>query len=117
MTTTPRPVALARQGSNHLQITWNDGRVGSIPWSRLRENCPCALCNEDRHRITAPVAKPSHTGLSLTVLQEKDIPRGNALIPRAITPVGNYAYNISWNDGHDTGIYTFELLHSLSDWV
>jgi DUF971 family protein len=28
-------------------------------------------------------------------------------------PVGNYAYSISFSDGHDTGIFTLELLRSL----
>ena len=31
-----------------------------------------------------------------------------ALAPVAITPVGHYAYKITWSDGHDSGIYTFE---------
>ena len=28
-------------------------------------------------------------------------------------PVGNYAYSIAFSDGHDTGIFTMELLHDL----
>ena len=28
-------------------------------------------------------------------------------------PVGNYAYSIEFNDGHDTGIFPFELLRAL----
>jgi DUF971 family protein len=27
-----------------------------------------------------------------------------------MTPVGQYAYNIAFTDGHDTGIYPFDLL-------
>jgi DUF971 family protein len=30
-----------------------------------------------------------------------------------MTPVGYYAYKITWNDGHDTGIYTLENLRQL----
>jgi DUF971 family protein len=30
-------------------------------------------------------------------------------------PVGNYAYTIAFSDGHDTGIYTFELLRELGE--
>jgi DUF971 family protein len=36
--------------------------------------------------------------------------------PLAITgmqPMGNYAYSISFSDGHDTGIFSFELLRAL----
>jgi DUF971 family protein len=31
----------------------------------------------------------------------------------AMQPVGNYAYSIDFSDGHDTGIYTLELLRRL----
>ncbi len=31
----------------------------------------------------------------------------------ALKPVGNYAYAIDFSDGHDTGIYTLELLRAL----
>ena len=30
-------------------------------------------------------------------------------------PVGNYAYTIAFSDGHDTGIYSFELLRELGE--
>jgi ATP-binding protein involved in chromosome partitioning len=32
-----------------------------------------------------------------------------------ITSVGNYAITINWNDGHSTGIYSFELLRALGE--
>jgi ATP-binding protein involved in chromosome partitioning len=35
--------------------------------------------------------------------------------PRTITSVGNYAVTINWNDGHSTGIYSFELLRALGE--
>lgn len=113
MTMIYRPQALAQHDANHVKITWNDGKLGYIAWSKLRNACPCAACNEDRHRITAPLVKPTSTGLSLTVL--KETPKGDPK-PKAVTPLGNYAYKIVWNDGHDTGIYTFEFLHSLCSW-
>jgi DUF971 family protein len=111
-----RPTALAKLGEDRLQITWNDGHIGTIAWTKLREACPCASCNEDRHRIFEPVAKPSNEGLSLRVLQEKEIPKHGPVKPTALTPVGNYAYKIVWSDGHDTGLFTFEFLHSLCEW-
>ena len=36
--------------------------------------------------------------------------------PSSVTgmrPVGNYAYNIAFNDGHDTGIFTLDFLREL----
>jgi ATP-binding protein involved in chromosome partitioning len=37
------------------------------------------------------------------------------ITPRAISSVGNYAITISWNDGHSTGIYSFEHLRALGE--
>jgi ATP-binding protein involved in chromosome partitioning len=37
--------------------------------------------------------------------------------PRTITSVGNYAITINWNDGHSTGIYSFEYLRALGERV
>jgi DUF971 family protein len=100
-----RPTNLDKLGDDRLQIIWSDGRAGTIPWARLREVCPCALCHDERQRPPNP----------LRVLSEKEIPRG-PLKPTAMLPVGNYAYKVVWNDGHDTGIFPFDLLHSLCDW-
>ena len=33
--------------------------------------------------------------------------------PVSLTPVGHYAYKITWSDGHDTGIFTLEHLREL----
>jgi DUF971 family protein len=30
-------------------------------------------------------------------------------------PIGHYAYQIVWNDGHDTGIYPVEQLRKLGE--
>lgn len=32
---------------------------------------------------------------------------------RSLTPVGNYAIQATWNDGHDSGIYTWDMLRTL----
>ena len=33
--------------------------------------------------------------------------------PVRIEPVGRYALQITWTDGHDTGLFTFERLREL----
>ncbi len=33
--------------------------------------------------------------------------------PLSVSLVGSYAIKIGWSDGHDTGIYTYEYLHSI----
>jgi len=100
-----RPRSLVRHGDDYLRIVWNDGRVGLIPWLLLREVCPCAVCREERTQPPNP----------LRVLKDSEIPRG-PLRPTALKPVGNYAYQVAWNDGHDTGIFPFEMLYSLCEW-
>lgn len=97
-----RPTALKKYGDDHLQITWNDGLVGQIPWQTLREQCPCAICRDERQQPSNP----------LRVLKESEIPQG-PLKASAVIPLGNYAYHITWNDGHDTGIFPLEMLYSL----
>ena len=32
-----------------------------------------------------------------------------------MAPVGYYAYKVTWDDGHDTGIYTIEILRELCE--
>jgi len=100
-----RPVELKKLGDDRLLIIWSDGQVGSIPWLKLREVCPCAICEDERNQPSNP----------LRVLKDSEIPRG-PLKPTALTPIGQYAYKITWNDGHNTGLFTFDLLHSLCEW-
>lgn len=84
---------------NHLKargvvrFTWHDGHIGEYDEPYLRGYCPCAMCQghgSQRRFISQPDAK----------LQE-------------IRGVGNYAIEFRWQDGHSTGIYTFDYLRSL----
>ncbi len=63
--------------------------------SNLRKSCPCASCVADKENRPATYI-PLLSTAQLTV---KDIKM-----------VGNYAVQIVWQDGHDTGIYTFDKL-------
>ncbi len=91
------PRLVKRVSPKQTDITWSDGHFSSYPSWYLRENCMCAECVEEftgKRRI------------------------GHGSIPSSIervdvSPVGNYALNFSWSDGHDSGIYTFEYLREL----
>ncbi len=91
------PRELKQAGSAGLQITWSDGHVSLYPVAYLRRNCRCASCVEEwtGKRILDP------TKVSEDVR------------PIEINPVGRYAINFIWNDGHSSGIYTYEHLRSL----
>jgi DUF971 family protein len=95
-------VALATEGDDRLVIDWSDGRRSVYTWQHLRANCPCASCREERTRPPNP----------FRILSPAEVARG-PLRPLSVTPVGRYAYTIAWNDGHNTGIYPFELLRAL----
>lgn len=76
-----------------VRVTWDDGHVGDYPREHLRGYCPCALCQ-------------GH-GVGL-----KFVEGGDAKLAE-IGAVGNYAIQFRWEDGHNTGIYTFDYLRSL----
>jgi len=78
-----------------LRILWNDDRIDDYPFTYLRGWCPCATCQGhggERHFVVA-----------------------NNPQLESVSMVGNYALSPRWGDGHETGIYTFEYLRSLSD--
>lgn len=80
-----------------LGITWNDGHKSVYPVRFLRQHCPCAACTDEwtgELRI-----KPDQIPLLIMV---KDI-----------EAVGRYALRFKWNDGHDTGIYSFSWLRRM----
>jgi DUF971 family protein len=97
-----KPLALRREGSG-LRIDWSDGRSGLVSFADLRAACPCAGCQEERARPPDP----------FRVLQPQELIARDQLAPKAMVPRGHYAYQIAWNDGHDTGIYTIEKLREL----
>ncbi|MFK7738504.1 MAG: DUF971 domain-containing protein [Pirellulaceae bacterium] len=98
------PVSIERTGADGLVIEWSDGAKLSYQAAGLRKECPCATCKE-KHG-----AKPEPASMGLPVLSLQE---AQPLSIRSMRPVGNYAYNIAFSDGHDSGIFTFEHLHSL----
>ena len=91
------PSRVKRVSAIQTDITWNDGHFSTYPSWYLRENCPCASCVEEftGRRMIAQGSIPSS-------LERTDV-----------VPVGNYALNFTWSDGHSTGIYTFDFLRRI----
>jgi DUF971 family protein len=98
-----QPLSLKREG-DVLRIDWNDGVTTRVSWRTLRAKCPCATCNEERGKPADP----------FRILSPAELAAGDPL-PVAMVPVGHYAYQIRWNDGHDTGIYSLEYLRELQE--
>ena len=89
---TPTEIKL-HQKSRVLEITYADGRTFSLPCEFLR--------------VHSPSAEVRGHGPGQEVLQagkkEVEISR--------IEPVGTYAVQLCFSDGHDTGIYSWDLLY------
>jgi DUF971 family protein len=87
-----------------VDITWADGHASHYDFAYLREQCPCATCNEEREKkitVAAPAA-----GNSLPMFK----PKARA---KAATSVGNYAIQITFSDGHATGIFSYDYLRGI----
>lgn len=96
------PTEIQRQGDQQLVISWSDGMSRTYSIRELRDRCPCATCRE---KHGPPKTKPG-----LPILTEAET---RPLNIEGMKPVGHYAYSIVFSDGHDSGIYTFELLREL----
>ena len=89
-----------------LVIGWSDGSTTQHRPSDLRKACPCATCREKRRGDDE--TKPKGLLPILTAAETRP------LAVQRMRPVGNYAYNIQFSDGHDSGIFSFDLIRSLT---
>jgi ATP-binding protein involved in chromosome partitioning len=94
-----RPVGLRRHDLRTLAVLWEDGHRDQIDVRDLRLACRCALCIEEM------------SGRKL--LDPKSVRADVA--PRVIASIGNYAIGIDWNDDHNSGLFSFDLLRSLGE--
>ncbi|MHC5111165.1 MAG: DUF971 domain-containing protein [Planctomycetota bacterium] len=97
----PQNLKLQLEQQN-LQIHWQDGRLDDFPLPLLRRKCPCATCRTERD---AAIANP----LKILAADPTTITATNAKM------VGNYAIQLFWSDGHQSGIFDFKFLRQLSD--
>lgn len=102
-----QPVRLALSDNDSLLIDWSDGTQREYSFRELRDACPCATCREKR---SSPEPEPG--GLRVLSLDET-----RPLKVLGMDPVGNYAYQINFSDGHDTGIYSLDLLRRIGKLV
>lgn len=94
------PEHIAVSKSSGIRIDWRDGHHSSYELKYLRDGCPCASCT-GAHGTPPAVKQAASNPLQLYK---------PALKIDAVEPVGNYAIRLKWNDGHSTGIYSYEHL-------
>jgi len=92
------PVRIGQKGARHLEIAWSDGAVSELEVRSLRLACACAVCVDE------------WTGQER--LDASRVP--DDVHPLRIQPVGRYAIQIDWSDGHQSGIYPYRRLRALA---
>ena len=94
--TSPHPTSLvAHQHSRMLEVDFSDGAQFRIPFELMR--------------VYSPSAEVQGHGPGQEVLQTGKREVGLT----ALAPVGNYAVQPSFSDGHDTGIFSWDYLYFL----
>lgn len=106
------PTSIERTENNGLQIAWSDGEIRAYQAAELRDKCPCATCREKRSAKPEPKAGGMIELNVLSPAEAETISQGGVKVA-GMNPVGSYAYNIEFSDGHNTGLFTFDLLRSL----
>jgi DUF971 family protein len=79
----------------HVTVEFADGRVCTFDLVELRLACPCAACRTARERGETPWPRPASP------------------LPLAVTNaelIGAWGLQLTWNDGHATGIYPWDAL-------
>jgi len=91
-----------------IDVTWSDGHASHYDFAFLREQCPCATCNDERREKQAQEqpAPPALSSAALPMYKPK-------ITAKTAHAVGNYALQIDFNDGHATGIYSFDFLRTI----
>ncbi len=96
----PEHIAVSR--SKSLKIDWKDGHSSDYGLRYLRDRCPCASCAGTHG------PPPEAPAASSPFQMYKP-----ALRIDLVEPAGGYAISIRWNDGHRTGIYSYDYLRGI----
>lgn len=84
-----------RRHSRVLTVAFDDGRSFDLPFEYLR--------------VYSPSAEVQGHGPGQEVLQ---FAKENVLV-KAVEPIGHYAVRLVFDDGHDTGLFTWKYLYEL----
>ncbi|MEQ8676088.1 MAG: DUF971 domain-containing protein [Aggregatilineales bacterium] len=98
----PKGITLNKT-EGYLEIIWTDNKTCRYPLGNLREACPCVECRGG-HQYMGSKFDPDDI-LKLTPARSYKIDD--------LQMVGSYAIQPVWDDGHSTGIYSWEYLHKL----
>ena len=102
----PVPVSIHRDPDDSIVILWSDNSETRRTAVQLRNACPCATCREKK-RGESETREASKQVMSLPILSKSE---AQPLRVEHMSPVGSYAYQITFSDGHSSGIYPFAML-------
>ena len=93
-------VELAVERTVGIKVAFADNYSAEIDLMTLRLICPCAMCRSLRERGKAAwLQSEGSQKLSIRDAQFH----------------GAWGVNITWSDGHNTGIYTFQFLREIAE--
>jgi DUF971 family protein len=99
------PKTIKLNGQESLTITWNNEKVHTLPLKFLRDESPDA----------------GNKGETILWKHYEALPKGPDLPGKyevsKIDLVGDYAINIKWKDGYDYGIYSWDLLFRMGEYI
>jgi len=97
------PVRIEAIG-DELALLWNDGGESYLKLEPLRRACPCASCGGEPD-VLGRIVRP-------TVFYKAN---GDSFVLKGWQVVGGYSLQLTWGDGHNTGLYSYAFLKKLSD--
>lgn len=95
----PTPISFfLDEEKRQLILGWSDEHESIHSWENLRWACPCAWCAGEGGQSGMLASRQSLSREETTLIN--------------IEPVGRYGLTPIWEDGHRTGIYTYEKLRA-----
>jgi DUF971 family protein len=91
---------IKRAGNHEVRITWKDQHESIYSTNYLRKECPCAECLKRRRQPKNALRVISGPVFETVELVELSL-------------AGNYALNVTFSDGHNTGIFSFDYLREI----
>jgi len=103
----PKSVKVNISTGAGVDIEWDDGHRTHYNFQWLRDACPCATCTEERNSHNRKAGEPVKQAASLLPMYKEPAK------PTEAKAVGRYALNLHWNDGHSSGIYSWDYLREM----
>jgi ATP-binding protein involved in chromosome partitioning len=95
------PITITQMEPNHkagmFKVAWSDAKQSLVTFKELRYLCPCAACVDEFSGVRK--------------IKREDVPDG--IQPLRVQTVGNYALQVNWSDGHQSGIYSYDYLRRI----